>query len=71
MSTNQSYCQDLFGCISFVSAAIAVVAAFAVVMLPMLIPTWITWSITLASGMVAILSAISSLGVRLTAFAVR
>jgi len=71
MSTNQSYCQDLFGCISLVSAAIAVVAAFAVVMLPMLVPAWITWSITLASGLISILSAISSLGVRLTAFAVR
>lgn len=71
MSTNQSYCHDLFGCISLVSAAIAVVAAFAVVMLPMLVPTWISWSITLASAMLAILGAISSIALRLTSFTAR
>lgn len=68
MSTNQAYCQNLFGSISLFAAAITVVAAFAVVMLPMLIPAWITWSITLASGMVAILGAISSLSLNMTPF---
>lgn len=71
MKTSQSRIQEILGHISLVFVAITIVASGAVVMLPSLIPAWVSWSIALGSTfvVVTVLSAIFSL--RFTSFALR
>jgi len=71
MKANQSYIQELLGHISFLFIALTVLASAAVVTLPMLIPTWITWSIALGSALIVGMGLSTVLGIRFASFAIR
>ena len=70
MCASQSCSKDIPGRISLISAIIPVVAAFSVVMLPMLVPAWIAWTVTLGSGLFAVFGAILRSGVKVASLTV-
>lgn len=70
MKTSQSPFQEIPGHITLVFIAITIVASGAVVMLPSLIPAWVSWSIALGSAFVVVMVLRAVFGLRFTSFAV-